>query len=338
MQIRAIAYGAIGSAMLGLATAAPAQEFRLNWGHYLPNSHFVDTEKEFAKAVEDRTDGRVKFNIVYSGGLGAGNELLTLVSRGAIDLAAIVPGYFADDLLFAKALQIPFVFDSTTQAIEVADYSYEHLKPFTDEMNRLKVRRLFHQPLGEYYTVGPSDDCKTMAGLAGKKIRTFGSDIPKMMTAVDAVPISMGSGEQYEALGRGTLDYGYVNLGNIEAYRLNEVGKNMCGPSLAMVGHMIVINADRWESMPEDVQKIILEEAAKAGKKYLDNVNANEVAAGERMAAEGANIVDISDTYLAEWKAKTPDVLQQWVDELAKRGNGEEAAAVAKQWRELTAK
>ena len=336
MQIKSLVCGAIGASVMAAATVANAQEFRLNWGHYLPNSPFVDVEKEFVKAVEERTDGRVKFNVVYSGGLGAGNELLTLVSRGAIDLGSIVPGYFADELLFSKALQIPFIFETTSEAIEVANYSYENLPVFANELKELNVRRLFHQPLGEYYTVGASDDCKTMEGLQGKKIRTFGSDIPKMMTAVGAVPLSMGSGEQYEALERGTLDYGYVNLGNIEAYRLYEPGPNMCGPSLAMVGHMIVINEKRWQSLPEDIRTIILEESKLASDKYVASVNQSEIAATERMAANGANIINITDTYLADWRAATPDLLQQWVEELTAAGKGEQAAAVAEKWRELT--
>src|SRR5690606_31847440 len=129
--------------------------------------------------------------VVYAGGLGAGNELLTLTSRGATDMGAIVPGYFADQLLFAKALQIPFIFDSPAEAIEVADYSFKEIPAFAEELKGLNVRRLFHQPLGSYYTVGPSDECKTIEGLAGKKIRTFGSDIPKMMTTVNAVPVTV---------------------------------------------------------------------------------------------------------------------------------------------------
>lgn len=337
MRTQSLICATIGVSMMAAASTASAQEFRLSWGHYLPNSPFVAVEQEFASAVEERTDGRVAFNVVYSGGLGAGTELLTLVSRGAIDMAAIVPGYFADQLLFAKALQIPFVFSSTSQAIEVANYSYENIPAFANELEGLNVRRLFHQPLGEYYTVGPLDDCKTLEGLAGKKIRTFGSDIPKMMTAVGAVPLSMGAGEQYEALERGTLDYGYVNLGNIETMRLNEPGPNMCGPSLAMVGHMIVINEDRWQSMPEDIRAIILEEVQIASGKYVASVNESEIAAGERLAANGANIIDISDIYLTDWNAATPDLLAQWVEELTAAGKGDQANAVAEEWRRLTA-
>ncbi|WP_108658339.1 TRAP transporter substrate-binding protein DctP [Acuticoccus kandeliae] len=330
-------FGGLAAVALMGAGGAEAQEFRLNWGHYLPNSPFLEVEREFADAVEQRTDGRVKFNIVYAGGLGAGNELLTLTGRGAIDMAAIVPGYYADQLLFTKILQTPFVFDSPGQAIDVAQYSYAELQPFQDELKAAGVRRLYHQPLGSYYMAGKTDDCKTIAGLKGKKVRTFGADIPKMMDAIGAVPQSVGAGDQYEALERGTLDYAFVNFGNIESYRLNEPGPNMCGPALSMAGHLIVIGERTWSRLPEDIQAIITEEAEKAQKRYVEWVDASEAAAAERLAAAGAKIFTLSDEDLAAWKAATPDLLQVWVDDMASRGKGDEAAMVAEKWRELTA-
>ena len=128
-----------------------------------------------------------------------------------------------------------------------------------------------------------------------------------------------------------------MNLGHIEAYRLVEPGPYMCGASLAMVGHMIVLNEDVWQSMPADIQTIIEEEAAKSQDHYVEWVIANEAAAAKRLTAAGGTIIPIGDDYLAAWKAATPDLLQQWVEELDSRGKGEEAAVVAAKWRELTA-
>lgn len=153
--------GGISLAAALIASATQAQEFRLNWGHYLNNSPYVQIEKDFAAAVEKRSNGRVAFNIVYSGGLGKGDELLPLAGRGGVDIAAIVPGYYADQLLYAKTLQIPFVFRSPAEAIKIANYSYENIAAFSEELSRLGVRRLFHQPLGSYYFTGKTDDCKS---------------------------------------------------------------------------------------------------------------------------------------------------------------------------------
>jgi TRAP-type C4-dicarboxylate transport system substrate-binding protein len=65
----------ITASVLFTANVVQAEEFKLRWGHYLPNSAFVQVEKDFAKKIEERTKGRVKIDIVFAGGLGKGNEV-----------------------------------------------------------------------------------------------------------------------------------------------------------------------------------------------------------------------------------------------------------------------
>lgn len=329
--------GMTAMSTLFAASVASAQEFRLNFGHYLSNSPFIKVEQDFAQRVEERSNGRVKINIVYSGGLGKDAELLGLAGRGAIDLAGVAPGYYGDQLLYAKALQTPFVFNTPAQAIEIADYSYANLQPFKDEMKRLGVQRLFHQPVDSYYLTGKTDACKDPAQLAGKKIRSFGNLIPHMMTAVGATPVTVPAGDLYEAVDRGTIDYSFVNMGNIDVLRLYEAGKYSCGPATAISGHMVVISDRTWKRLPEDIQTIITEEAAAAQVAYVEWSNANVEKAIENVKASGAEIIDLTPEQMAEWKAKTPDLLQMWVDDLKGRGHGDQAAEVAKVWRERTA-
>ena len=80
---------AAASALAITAGMAQAEEFKLRWGHYLPNSGFVQVEKDFAAAIEERTNGRVKIEIIFAGGLGKGPEVALLAGRGAIDVASI---------------------------------------------------------------------------------------------------------------------------------------------------------------------------------------------------------------------------------------------------------
>ena len=321
---------------LAFGTSANAQaEFKLRWGHSLPNTPFVQVEKDFAAAVQERTNGRVEIEIVFAGGLGKGNELMTLAGRGAIDMAAVVPGYYPDQLLFWKAYQIPFIFQSPRQAMEVSAASYAQLPIFQEELDQFRVKFLFHQPLGSYYMTGPDENCDTVAGLEGKKIRSFGADIPKIFEAIGAVPVSVGFGDIYEAVQRGTLDYSFINRGNINAIKVYEVGKYSCGPVMSIVGHLIVVGQKTWDSLPADIQQIMLEEAEKAGKAYIDDIEAAETAAGEAMMAAGAVIKPLKDGEMAKWYAAAPDMLQTWVDARAAEGNGEKAEEVAKLWRSM---
>ena len=82
--MRMLVQAAVVLTTLSAASAAQAQaEFKLRWGHYLGNSKFLKPEQDFAKAIEERTKGRVTVEIAYSGALGKGNEVLTLAGRGA---------------------------------------------------------------------------------------------------------------------------------------------------------------------------------------------------------------------------------------------------------------
>ena len=318
---------------LAVAGAAEAQEFKLRWGHYLPNTPFVQVEKDFAEAVKQRTGGRVEIEITFAGGLGKGNEIMTLAGRGAIDMASVVPGYYPDQLLFWKAYQIPFIFDTPRQAMEVAAEAYQQLPVFQEELDKFGVRFLFHQPLGSYFMTGPDENCDTVEGLKGKKIRSFGADIPKIFEAIGAVPVSVAFGDIYEAVQRGTLDYSFINRGNINAIKVYEVGKYSCGPVMSIVGHLIVIGQKTWDSLPADIQQIMVEEAQKASKAYIDDIEKAEDAAGEAMIAAGAVIKPMKEGELEKWKAAAPDMLQGWVDEMTAAGQGDQAKAAADFWR-----
>ena len=336
MRISTLFKTAVALGTMAFATSANAQaEFKLRWGHYLPNTPFVQVEKDFAAAVKERTGGRVEIDITFAGGLGKGNELMTLAGRGAIDMAAVVPGYYPDQLLFWKAYQIPFIFNSPRQAMEVSAAAYKALPVFQEELDKFGVKFLFHQPLGSYYMTGPDETCDTIEGLKGKKIRSFGADIPKIFEAIGAVPVSVGFGDIYEAVQRGTLDYSFINRGNINAIKVYEVGKYSCGPAMSITGHLLVISQKTWDSLPADIQQIMLEEAEKAGKAYISDIEAAEAKAGEAMMAAGAVIKPMKDGELAKWRAAAPDMLQTWVDARAADGEGAKAEEVAKFWRDM---
>ena len=325
----------IGMSMVSIGAVAQ-QKFTLRWAHYLPKGEFLEVEEAFAKRVEQRTDGAVKFRIAYSGALGGGNEVLQLVGRGAVDMAAIVPGYYPDQLRYWKASQIPMVFDSPGIAVEVMQTSVKEFPEFNQELDKLGVKFLFQQALGSYYLTGPGENCHTLAGIANKKVRAFGSDIPKVLTAAEATPLTIPVIEIYEALQRGALDYSFLNLGNVVSNRVHEAGKYTCGPIMTMGGHLTVIGKRTWDRLPENYRQIILEEAAVAQQEYPEWLDKSDAKMVETIKASGASVRAFDEADLKKWKAQTPDLLENWVQDMKKFNQEESAARIAKRWRELT--
>jgi len=318
--------------------SAFGQEFKLRWGHYLGKGPFLEVEQKFAEAIKERTNGRVEIDITYAGGLGKGPEVLTLAGRGAIDMASAAPGYYADQLLFWKAFQIPFVFTTPQQAMDVLATSLEEFPIYKEEMDKLGVIWLFQQPLGVYFLTGPSADCDSVEALNGKKIRSFGADVPKAHSAIGAVPVTVQPVEVYEALQRGTIDYSFLNPGNIQQYKLYEVGKYSCGPIMAITGHNIVIGKRTWDKLPKDIQEIFLDQAKKSHQEYLSWLDGFEADARRNIEAAGGVFKPFPQAELAKWKAAAPDLLKAWEEDVTAKGFGDMASKVAARWRELTAK
>ena len=323
--------------VLATASAATAQEFKLRYAHYLADTPFLQVERDFAAAVAERTGGRVSIEITYAGGLGAGPELLQLAGRGAVDMVALVPGYFADQLLYWRTFQIPFVFKSPTQALEISFDAVADLPVFSEELSTYGVKYLFHQPLGDYYFTGKNPACDTVDALKGKKLRSFGADIPQLMSGIGAVPVTVPVPELYEALQRDAIDYSTINRGNVLANKYYEVAPNNCGPVFSIAGHLIVISERAWSRLPADIQTIMTEEARKAGEAYMAAIDAAENDAQKQIEAKGGTFKPIPQAELDKWRAMAPDVLQLWVDGMAAKGQGEKAAEVAKYLREKAA-
>ncbi len=323
---------------VALATSGWAQaeaEFKLRWGHYLGKGPFLEIEEKFARTIEKRTNGRVKIDITFAGGLGKGNETMTLAGRGAIDIAAAPPSYYGDQLLFWKAFQVPFIFSEPKQAMMVLAKSLEEFPVYKEEMDKMNVVWLFQQPLGVYFLTGPGANCDSTSGLKGKKLRSFGKSVPKAHNAIGAVPVNVRPVEVYEALQRGTIDYSFLNAGNIQQYKLYEPGKYSCGPIMAITGHNIVIGKNTWKKLPKDIQDIFMDQAKKTHAEYLAWLTDFEASAIVNIKKAGGVFKQFPPAELAKWKSMAPQFLKVWEDEVTGRGQGEMAKKVAARWREL---
>jgi TRAP-type transport system periplasmic protein len=329
-----------GCALAVAAGDAAAQaKYNLRWGHYLADSPFIQLEKDFVAAIEKRTNGQVKITITWAQGLGKTTELLTLTAKGAIDMTATAPGYNPDQLHYWRAFQLPLTFSTSKQAMQVLGTVVKEFPVYRQEMNNAGVEWLFQQPLGEYYLSGSNPACDSVESIKGKKIRSFGADIPKAFSAIGAVPVTVAPTEIYEALQRGTLDYSFINAGNMQTFKLVEVAKQHCGPVMAITGHNITISSRTWKRLPKDIQQVFRDQSAKTAEDYLAWVGDFESKAADGMKKQGANFKPFPAAELKKWRSTAPDFLAAWEkDTAAATKDAETPKKVAARWRELLSK
>lgn len=215
--------------------------------------------EEWAQAVEQRANGRVKFEFTSLPELGLGGaETIRVTKTGVVDIAEFYLGYVAGELPMVEMLEIPGIFPDQ-EAMKQAFIAWRpHLAKLIDEkVNGVLLATAFQtdQFLFSKRPVRQMDDFK------GMKIRVHSVAIAQLTAGLGADPLTLAFAEVYTGLERGTLDGGFTAAGPGHSQKWYEVTKYLVGPLTQMVQLPLVINKNVWKRLPPDLQAILKEEA-----------------------------------------------------------------------------
>lgn len=256
------------SLLAAMSTGAAAAE-TLNWVTYKPkaaNDPQAITTQWFADELERRTNGEYKIRIHWGGSVAKMNEIPTTLERGLGDIGDVVTPIFPDQLLVNNAISYfwPQPNSSVELAMLMAEW-YDTVPQFAEEMKKYNMKVVGFRPLEEYGMMCKKP-VKSVADIKDLRLRAYGFALPALVNALGAVPVSMTTVETYEALERGIVDCAPVGVTLAAGYKFDEVaGYYVELPLGASWGHLISMNLDKYNSLPETVQK----EIESIGREYL---------------------------------------------------------------------
>lgn len=329
----AIVAGAFAIQSPAQSAEYPELTFRFATG--FPRALYMTEPNEyFAREVNKRSGGKITIKTFYGGALGKSNEMLDLVGKGAIDMGSVVQGYFTSSLPFAAmANSLPMTFFDGEAAMRAAMKLEETNPDQKAEFEKANIKPLIHRYLPNYKLIC-TKPVRTVEELKGLKIRTFGSYMPIMFSALEVTPVNVLPTDMYEALKRGSMDCSYLTNANFIAYKLHEVAKYIIDVKFGGINaYYLAINLDKWKSLPENVQQLLLEvgkEATEFGVK--DTIRAEKEALAT-MVAQGAEVIKFEEQEKLE--AAVPDMIEIWIGEMAKIGKEKEARRYANEIKAL---
>ena len=216
--------------------------------------------EEFAKLVEERTDGRVKIELFYANQLAGQVESLDALSRGTFDIQNITPSAWASKIPEGSFAALPYGWMGEEHAA--------HLLRETD------VGKLYEEALDEYGVKLISYWYSGATGYLSKSPIAAPEDFKGLIfNTTDATQQeyyqSMGAGiagvpfaEYYEGLLRGTIDTVLFPYNSLETYKLAEVVESVTVPGSVMPSFgLVAFSKSSWEKLPSDIQEIITETA-----------------------------------------------------------------------------
>lgn len=337
--VKAVLAGAVvtGSSFF-YSDMAQAETYKLRFSDIgPPRGVRAETMMWWADEIKERTNGQVEIEFFWSQSLVKGKDTLKAVGSGLVDMGTVLGIYTPADLPIWNLANAPFggrdpwVGMKTWQELRKVS---PDLRAETDKKN---VKILVNTSTGSVDILSNKPILKA-EDLNGLKIRATGG-WGGLLQRLGATPVSIGYGELYQALDKGTVD-GTINyIQEIAAYKHYEVAGHITEVQMGQVlGLGLGINLETFNSMPEEVQNTILEVSDEFLEKFTIAYNKGVDEAREAMKAGiDGNKVEfhyLEDDERERWRAEADFFIQDWIEDMDKKGfDGRELVATMQELR-----
>jgi TRAP-type C4-dicarboxylate transport system substrate-binding protein len=310
-------------AALGLLTqGALAQNKTLRVGSWLPPHHLIPRGiiEPWARAIEKETNGELKFEIMASS-LGPPPQYFDLLLDGAIDVGYGVSGHNPGRFTMTQVMDLPFMAPDPWAGAAAAWLTYERYGARYNEHKGAKVIGLFVH--SEPYLWMRGEPVKSVAELAGKKVRVGGNVTGRIVSMLGATPVQLPPTEAQQAMARGVADGITFPGESIAFFKIDPVikGGTRFPGGLYTDTFWVAFNQKSWDGLT-DMQKWAIEKhsglgiALRAGFAWTNGDKLGLKALEDR----GVQIHTLSGEDLAAVKERLRPLEQEWLAEAGKRG------------------
>jgi TRAP-type C4-dicarboxylate transport system substrate-binding protein len=311
-----------------LGGPAGAETFRLTFGSVYPlkagiwNTLTKDyLAAEISKRVAEKTDHEVKWNYAYAGAVAKHGEVLEAVQKGLLDVGMITTPFEPAKLfLHSLGYYVPFASVDTVLINKITNQLYNEV-PYLKEVYEKEYNQKLLAPMViDSYHVITKFPWQKMADFQGHKIAGAGANL-EWIKACGAVPVQSNLAEAYTSLQTGVYEGWIMIVDATLAYKLYEPAPyyTFCDFGANPAGN-ITINLKKFNSMPKEVQEIILQVA----KEYSEEVAKGLLQVRERniqkMKDLKINLSTVPWDQKVAWAQAMPDQPNQRAKEAESKG------------------
>ncbi len=319
MRLKKVAASLPGVLLLGLLVAGCRREdrVRLTYSIFFPATHIqAQTAADWVAEVERRCAGRVKIDVFAGGTLTKAEQCYQGVVDGISDIGMSCLAYTRGRFPLLEGLDLPVGYPDGEAATRIANEMLAAYRP--EEVADTHILYLHAHGPG---ILAANRSVKTLDDLQGLKVRATGLSA-KIVSALGGVPVGMPQPDTYEALQKGVVEATLCPVETLKGWNQAEVIQTVIDTSA--IGYtttmFVTINRDKWNSLPEDVRRIMTE----VSREWIPRHGA----AWNRADEEGRALVgelgrettrlDMEET--RRWAVRVDSVLRDYVTQ-AEAGN-----------------
>ncbi len=312
--------------------AAPAGQ-SVTWKFAMPavgpNGIIGQAYQKWGQEVEKRTQGRVKVQFFWSESLLSQKDMLTGLANGVADACIVGLSYFPAQNAIGLVTEFPFNSGDPYALMRAMDELYDTNADIKADLEKNGVVRIggwttgpFQLFLGSPFT--------SLSELKGKSIRSGGGARTPMWQALGANPVSMTSGELYDAMDRKVI-YGFENtLVLADDQKQGEVVKTVVMENGGAVSASFIgVNKDVWGKLSAADRDALMNLRADFDAILAQALIDNQTAIQAKWEKAGVTFVKLSDADMTALKNAAAGAVKATVDkqENAVGKNGKAKAA-----------
>ncbi len=314
-----------------VSSAAVAQTM-LTASSWVPPTHSLTKNVlvPWCAEVEKVTQGRVKVNVLPKAPMSAPSTF-DGVRDGLVDISYVTASYTPARHILPKMPELTG--GGATAEINSVAYSRVHWKYFQQagEYKGVKLLGVFTHGPGQMFTV--NKPVKSLADLAGMKIRVGGGISEELGRALGASPFVKPAPESYELLSTGVADGTFFPLESIKSFKLGSVIKyaTLFPGGFYSSSFGFFMNEDKWnklskQDLADAIASISGEHIARLAGKSWDAADKEGL---EAMKASGGYHHRQPAAHQGSAGAGKRDIVEQdWIKQAATR-NVDGAKALA---------
>jgi tripartite ATP-independent transporter DctP family solute receptor len=265
-----------------------AETYTIKLGHVTQVSHpFHIAAEEFARLVNEKSEGRITVELFPARALGDDRELLEQVMNNTLDIAVVSGPVFSAYTPVIDTLQMPFLLN--TYEKELAAVQSQEMKDILGSLSQFNLKGLAVFEGGMRHLASAKGAIDSPDDLKGLKLRTTQSDlVMSVISALGANPNPMAYGEVYTGLQTKVIDGEEINLTSISAEKHYEVLTDVTEIGLFPFPGITIMNQSRFENLSADDQAIIQAAAEEAMITVLNELPNIDATAVENIAANSS--------------------------------------------------
>jgi len=309
----------------GLSAPAPAQQpIKLKFAHnYPPPTALGKAHTNWAQKIMKDTNGRVEITVFGAGSLiNKPEEFYDATVGGVTDMAygqlnQAMEHFALDTALPLAGLDWPQPWPNVNVRMRVYNELRQKFPIMQEKQKDIVV--LYDVTMAPSIFHSPKKIVRTPNDIKGLRVAATGWQVT-LADVLGAKPAGIPGPDRYLALERGVIDGSWDLYAGMFAMKIYEVTNNFLEADFGDSSGIAIMNRDKFNSLPPDIQKIFLDNREFAQQDWLRMAIEETKMGRDAITKRGGNFITLTPEEIKLWRDALIPLREEWIKRQEAKG------------------